>query len=145
MGCRYDLQVRELYCDTCYMIRVQLLYDYFFGLSVKDIVSSNGLLFCSVFASNCHRSRIDLPIHVDMLLIIVMGYLISLLIFLLKVSSQLLSYDFSVKHEHSLAFFADRLYAMTLGITMNKVLPGMLLARESSYHLLIICYHKSQL
>ena len=49
-------------------------------------------------------SRKDLPIHVDMLLIIVMDYLISLLIFLLKVSSQLLSYDFSVKHEHSLAF-----------------------------------------
>lgn len=52
-------------------------------------------------------SRKDLPIHVDMLLIIVMDYLISLLIFT-KVSSQQLSYDFSVKHEHSLAFLRVR-------------------------------------
>ena len=48
-------------------------------------------------------SRKALPIHVDMLLIIVIDYLISFLIFT-KVSSQLLSYDYSVKHEHSLAF-----------------------------------------
>ena len=77
-------------------------------------------------------SRKDLPIHVDMLLILVIDYLISLLIFLLKVSSQLLSYDFSVKHEHSLAFLRLGYTQMTLGIIMNKVLPGMLLARESS-------------
>lgn len=104
MGCRYDLQARELYCDTCYMIRVQLLHNYFFWAFWQGHLSSDGLLFCSVFASNCRRSRKDLPIHVDMLLIIVMDYLIPLLIFLLKVSSQLLSYDFSVKHEHSPAF-----------------------------------------
>jgi hypothetical protein len=78
-------------------------------------------------------SRKGLPIHVDMLLIIVMDYLISLLIFLLKVSSQLLSFDFSVKHEHSLAFFADRLYPMTLGIIMDKVLPGIYFALQYVY------------
>lgn len=78
-------------------------------------------------------SRKDLPIHVDMLLIIVIDYLISLLIFLLKVSSQLLAYNFSVKHEHSPAFFADRLYAMTLGIIMNKVLPGIYFALQYVY------------
>jgi hypothetical protein len=104
MGCRYDLQARELYCDTCYMIGVQLLYNYFFWAFWQGHLSSDGLLFCSVCASNCHMSRKDLPIHAGMLLIIVIDYLISLLIFLLKVSSQLLSYNFSVKHEHSLAF-----------------------------------------
>jgi hypothetical protein len=37
--------------------------------------------FYTLFVSHCHMNRKDLPIHVDMLLIIVMGYLISLLIY----------------------------------------------------------------